>query len=1047
MSTVHHPGRDNPRVMEKVFNQFPKWAAAITKARQAMAVDDDDGHSQFAITSNWVLRSEGLRELFDGLKKEMEGVQITYNSNLSTINVRCLASEQDSVMAKCQTLMNGIVRRELNGDSATPKQAIAPMQWREISSESEKKKSIMAVAPSDIRGSVFQTVWIVPDTLVHKGVVMSRLLTTRMFAKLQQLTGCAMAISGDGRYMYIGAESEGQLLMAERKLTTLAKYAAIPSEADSRCESFIYAESEQDSLAKFTHLVHGSKATLKTFYIDRMFCPQVDSISSYGRLFERGAVVSLVDDDHTPIAKGISATPVTREEERSKPYGAFPLDWKYRAKEAYPDTVPSVPYDPNSLVTSWINKLPTPGQMLPHGDDTDSLYPDSGISANGPKRGKGDGGERSIAQQQIDEQRRKLLPHSIGQVVPTLPKSIKPPQPQEGAHEQRNEVPRHISQALPIPSESSQEVVQETNTSSGNQVTTSGGGRDDIGQNGRVNGRQNSFQVEQRGRGSRGNRGRGNRGRGDRGRGDRGRGNRGRGYCGYRGSHSNRGNRGTRGGYDAQGPARRQQRPIEEPSLSSSGAVGHISDLTPSRFTEILQQDPQGQVDNSTSFSDPNSSGYSPPHGSQTRATTQTSQDACGVCESRPKDVDSDESNHGPTLKQLKTRINTLKLVDATKSQSEETQPIHRGQNGDVQARDSEGKVAHSTMKQQGSARPTRGNAFVSGDSAPELIAAMSQKIARMMSSLEVYSGNILLKAQIGRFCITKFSPVYVQNQDKGKPLQNIKEALDKHHTDHRDLLCTNILTAEGTDANYMGLRTDRRGKRVWRSDNRRTVYQVFCAAAIMTDKEVDFVVEIDGSSFTYQIRHEDFQGFAKDLVRGMWVEPQASGVPIVGFTINNAYGAEILTFRVCNIASYDKPNTSDIMEIREVHDMLPNDFVDEDGTGKGTVHFSQRPEFKERGELATWYEVSLQSKKVNEALQQNRDLELGEVVDWSPKELQEAGAFDELVRSAIEVVKNIDGVGYWGDNDQDTMIHGMPQVVSTRRSQMGSTANFSSVW
>lgn len=99
------------------------------------------------------------------------------------------------------------------------------MQWREISSESEKKKSIMAVAPSDIRGSVFQTVWIVPDTLVHKGVVMSRLLTTRMFAKLQQLTGCAMAISGNGRYMYIGAESEGQLLMAEHKLTTLAKYA------------------------------------------------------------------------------------------------------------------------------------------------------------------------------------------------------------------------------------------------------------------------------------------------------------------------------------------------------------------------------------------------------------------------------------------------------------------------------------------------------------------------------------------------------------------------------------------------------------------------------------------------------------------------------------------------------------------------------------------------------------------------------------------------------------------------------------------------------
>ncbi|KAI1093096.1 hypothetical protein F5B19DRAFT_452013 [Rostrohypoxylon terebratum] len=67
--------------------------------------------------------------------------------------------------------------------------------------------------------------WVVPDTLMHKGVLISGLLTAKQFVKLRELTGCTMAISGDGRYMYIGAESEGQLLMAVRKLTTLAKYA------------------------------------------------------------------------------------------------------------------------------------------------------------------------------------------------------------------------------------------------------------------------------------------------------------------------------------------------------------------------------------------------------------------------------------------------------------------------------------------------------------------------------------------------------------------------------------------------------------------------------------------------------------------------------------------------------------------------------------------------------------------------------------------------------------------------------------------------------
>ncbi|KAI1093097.1 hypothetical protein F5B19DRAFT_174054 [Rostrohypoxylon terebratum] len=671
-----------------------------------------------------------------------------------------------------------------------------------------------------------------------------------------------------------------------------------------------------------------------------MFRPLGDDKASYGRLFERGAVVSLVGDDHTPILKGTGISPAIHPKARNMPYSAFSSEstWKYTSKKAFPDAIPSLPYDPNPLVTSWINKLPTPGQMLPHGDDADIVYPDSGISTDDSKKDNGNSGERDLDQEQIDEQRRKLLPLYISQLVPTLPENVKPSQQQENAHEQQNRAPRQIGQTLPILSDSGQEIAQEMNNSYGNHGTTSSGGRGNIEKIRGVDGRQNNFQTDQRGRGSRGNRGHSNRGRGNRGN----YGNRGnRGNRGGRGGRGYRGGRGGHGLHDAQGPTLKRQPPPKEPSMGSNGAACHIPDLTPSHFTEIPQQGCQGQVDNSTIVSDPTSSGWIPPHmrykarGSQTSATTQTSEGATEARGGRSIDVDPDESDHEQRLKQLQAGID--EMMDTTKSETAETQPLpaqppampvdpfaetwnmhrlrrnlprtrsgnsaHRVQNDGAQARDTQDKTAHSTMKQQASARPTRGNAVVPRDSALELVAAMSQKIARMMSSLEVYPGNVSLKAEIGRFCITKFSPVYVQNQGKGEPLQNIKEVLDKHHPCHGDLMSTNILTAEGSDANYMALRTDKLGNRVWCSNNRRTVYQIFCCAATKNNTECYFVIEVDGSDFTYQVRPflvepcaifvhcpkrswdfkvtinkyedlgEDFDKFAQDVIRSMWIE------------------------------------------------------------------------------------------------------------------------------------------------------------------------------
>lgn len=65
------------------------------------------------------------------------------------------------------------------------------------------------------------------------------------------------------------------------------------------------------------------------------------------------------------------------------------------------------------------------------------------------------------------------------------------------------------------------------------------------------------------------------------------------------------------------------------------------------------------------------------------------------------------------------------------------------------------------------------------------------------------------------------------------------------------------------------------------------------------------------------------------------------------------------------------------------------------------------------------WYETTLKSDTFSAAFKQNEELELGNEVKWTPEELLKRGVVEGLVRKAANMVKNMDGVGYWNDNHQ----------------------------
>ncbi|KAI1776643.1 hypothetical protein F4818DRAFT_355374 [Hypoxylon cercidicola] len=802
---------------------------------------------EFLLAFNWVLLPVGLQEFYAGLQEQSTRAKVAYDVATASIKLKCLSSDEAAVMAVCQAVLDKIVRQELASGWESGKK-IAKALDQAKANEKYKEASALVFAPQEILRSSFRAIWAMPRELVDRGILLGHLVPDKAATNLEQLTGCTLRGSTDGHLMYIGADSSEVSARAQDKLNALAEHMARTPQGDTRCETFIYAEDQQDAKATLSYMEHGPRSHLTTFFLDRTKYDLEAESSTYGEIFKKGVVVSLWDDDHNKlISRPKDINPVTLSKNQNQVFRAFPLDWTYKPKERTndpdPDPKVALPFHSgqNPMVTSWVAHLPQPDQMLPHSDT-------------------------SVREARVAGYKE---PDKL--------------QPQLGLYDPRK--PRRILD---------------------------------------------------------------------------------------------------------QAPAQPDVPPNPWHAAPSFGKTEEAS--APSRGTH-------------------NGSKGKPESNAVDELTTK--------------------------LKMLvdETRSHPLPVVSAEKP------PMKR-----------------NTMSQQKPSRKRKTAPMTH----PMFVHAISQKLVSMLSGLEMFTGDLSLKVNLGRLCLTEINDRVVwyegsKLQRHAKPIQGLKNTLDECHVDPRDVMFTNILTAKGADANYISLMADGSGKRIWSGYKRRTVYEIACCATT-NEGYFRFVIEVDGNDFSYQPRYlsgqacslfvhcpkrswdfeitlsksprlgKDYEAFAQDLVDHMRVVPQSSGVPNLEFILNKAYKVEMLLARTVNIASYERNQENDpsLLEIREVHDMTPLP-VDETGD-RVNVTVTQYPGFEQLGQLPMWYEVSMQSKIVNKAFEQNRELELGDKVDWSPDQLMNATAFDRLIRSAAEMVRNIDGVGLWGDNRQDAM-HPGPEV------------------
>ena len=141
--------------------------------------------------------------------------------------------------------------------------------------------------------------------------------------------------------------------------------------------------------------------------------------------------------------------------------------------------------------------------------------------------------------------------------------------------------------------------------------------------------------------------------------------------------------------------------------------------------------------------------------------------------------------------------------------------------------------------------------------------------------------------------------------------------------------------------------------------------------------------------------------------------------IPFLAFKISNdVVGPEKLSLdsvRVHRILEYKSMDATSILHISEIHDLDVN-------SQSGVTHtlYKAEPNLVFRPgcvKVDYWHEVSISSIDAVKDFEENKTLEFGDEASWTPESLSGQNVAEALLRPACEILKHIDGIGYWNDN------------------------------
>ncbi|KAI0867362.1 hypothetical protein GGS24DRAFT_515743 [Hypoxylon argillaceum] len=388
-----------------------------------------------------------------------------------------------------------------------------------------------------------------------------------------------------------------------------------------------------------------------------------------------------------------------------------------------------------------------------------------------------------------------------------------------------------------------------------------------------------------------------------------------------------------------------------------------------------------------------------------------------------------------------------------------------------AQTHETDDRSFHITMNQKAGSRMIPLGLFPEFD--PNMMTSINKSLVRLLAPLRMWPGFVDFRIDLGRFCFLNVKKSRIQepgddDDEKHYRLDQIQNELNKRHKAHEKLFFTRILTSLGADANYIACINDNNGIPMWErpTDGRSSTYEFTCRSKTVEGAEFDFTVDIDATKFTSRVKQFkpdqncfavhctkrvwDFQivlsvsqeltdvcgHFAEDLVRSLRVVPNNDRIPELEVSYSMSYDIEVLAVRTRNTAcctskvSVKNTCSTQCSPQEDTQRLYISEVWEMDRLRK--VENKQHVQLKfarykrndeHPGMPLVWYETTLKSDTFSAAFKQNEELELGNEVKWTPEELLKRGVVEGLVRKAANMVKNMDGVGYWNDNHQQEVL------------------------
>ncbi|KAK7757727.1 hypothetical protein SLS62_000105 [Diatrype stigma] len=972
-------------------------------------------YDEFLFSTGWLLRPKGLQELFEELEKSVVKHEVTFDVEDGMFKIRCSREEEEGIVKLTTQAIERIIKT--NSDS---EKALAMNVWDESKiTPGELREIEFFQAPRSITDCLHKSKWEMPRNNEFEQFTILDLLPSNSFSIIKRSTDTTLALFNGALSTWIGADTEDKVALVKKRFDTLVTYFGELQQA-RKSEHFFNAEEFRDWKAEFRYLNHVNTYILPSFFLDR----DIHESTDYARMFARGATIrisfqSLKKGTSTPAAQS-DIIPATSGQRTNESFRGF-QDWKYcgRARECIPkrdSSTPTSQEQPNfDIISSWVNRLPesqtTPefvGDQQPAqepGRDTEHVS----VSHTGSE-GHDPPDSLSTTAANVDN-----VPETSTAEVTSETKDLEIQEEFAEEHQEEPEEHQEEPQEEPQeehPEEHPEEHQMPVRAELVGRTPTSDKSDDLTGD--RTQDQANDTLSDQKSRDDSEN-------------------------------HSLSMSRAS----SLDLPANNLDIGLEDPFRSlwlgvrptftaGNRLAGNLFMRTAREGSAATESQTPSSASNGLDLIDLEEPTYEKNSRQYHNTMLQKAGSRPGKANDRPKSPN---------------------VPRATASRSNLTQAKPRKALAQSKPQESTGPTKPSNKK----------------DLDPELLSDLTESLAKVLKPLKIFPGKLSLKAQIGRFCFTKVNKDLIQLPNPGAPVQNqdpysLKRLLDLHHVGPKGLWFTRMLTTHGGDANHIAWLKESDGTRMWSPDptGRRSVYQFPCAARGADDQVLFcFTLEVDSSDFSYRILHIDekphrlfvhclkrswdFQlelsttqdlektceSFARDLVDSLCVTTQESGVPRLAFKIKRGHRVDIGIVRIRNTATYYRQkapgiSVSDVnqrgnsmLEISEIHDMETR--FDDRGEEFETYSSESFPGNRSKGHPSMWFEASIQSTAFSSAFRENEVLELGDETTWSPEALCNAGALENLIRAANDTVKQMDGVGYWCDNNQDPTAHGRP--------------------